>query len=253
MNIIEITKKPYLTMFLASLILFGSCNKDEWIQENEFETSSEDLKFNFSFYENNKGNLLKLNSLKVKSNSSRLESNNIILNEINNQLGTELDFSTDFKKLDLKSYEEIIAWSYRSGTLDRKDVQILANFNNNLTSMKLSDAITILEEDVNNAELNPFKIEKFQYLANVVKLLEYEEPGFFTNSVQQKSCFSASVGLAFASAGLVGACNPPALGASVGTLCYLAAANFVRASIEVGMACWLEIPIFKILIWRIYF
>jgi Rad3-related DNA helicase len=228
-------------------MLFSSCNKDESIIENEFETSPEGLKFDFSFYENHKGNLLELNIFENKINgnksklTSRLELNNTILKEINNQLGTKLDFSTDFKQLNLDSHENIVEWSYKSGTLTKVDIEILNDFNKNLNILQLSDAINILEEDVHTAHLNPMKVEKFQYLANVVKLLEYEGPGIFTSSLQQKnhrkSCLSASAGLAFASAALVAACNPPALGATVGWGCYLAGANFVRASIEVGKAC----------------
>ena len=220
-------------------ILFSSCNSDGLIQENEFQPTTKNFMFDFSFYENNKGNLIDLESFNFKNKSvlSRLETNNLILKEINNQLGTDLDFSTSFKELELDSYETISDYIYDNKIMDKNEMQILTNFNTNLRTLELKEAITFLEEDVNNANLNSFKIEKFQYLANVVHLLENETPGFFTVNAQQRSCWSALLGLAFASAGLVAACNPPALGATVGTACYLAAANFVRASAVVGMEC----------------
>ena len=55
------------------------------------------IQFDFSFYESNKGKLLSLNDFNIDSKSSRLESNNTILNKINKELGTNLDFPKDFK------------------------------------------------------------------------------------------------------------------------------------------------------------
>ena len=116
-------------------------------------------------------------------------------------------------------------------------MQIVASFSEYLNKLKLSEAIARLEDDVEKANLSADKVKEFQYLANVVKVIEYQDVGFFSDSVRANGCASALVGLAFASAGLVAACNPPAMGATVGWGCYLAGANFIRASISVGNAC----------------
>jgi len=237
MNILKILRRPYLSIFMASLVLFVSCNGSELIQENELEQTSENLKFDFSFYENNKGNLIDLKSFKFnnKSSLSRLEINNLILDEINRQLGTSLDYSTSFKKLD--SYESISKYIYENEIMDENEMQILTDFNTNLSTLEIYEAITILEEDVNDANLSSFKIEKFQFLANVVLLIENQTPGFFTENNQQRSCWFALAKLALASAALVAACNPATAAATVATACYIAAASFVAASATVGIEC----------------
>jgi len=235
MNIIKTLRKPYLSIFLAILIIFTSCSGDEFIDNNELEKSQS--KFDFSFFNKNQDNLIDMKSFKLhnKSSLSRLEVNNIILTEINDQLGSELDFSTSFKELELDSFDSVSNWIYTNQSLNELDMQILIDFDTNLKVLELTDAIAILENDVNNANLNSFKIDKFEYLANVVKLIENETPGFFTT--QQKSCWGATIGLAFAAGALALACNPPALGATVGAACYLAGANFIRASIMLGLEC----------------
>lgn len=194
-------------------------------------------KFDFSFFNKNQDNLIDIKSFKLENRStlSRLEVNNIILTEINDQFGSELDFSTSFKELELDSFDSVSNWIYNNQSLNELDMQILIDFDTNLKALELSDAIAILENDVNNANLNSFKIDKFEYLANVVKLIENETPGFFTT--QQRSCLGATIGIAFAAAALAAACNPPALGATVGSACYLAGANFIRASITLGVEC----------------
>lgn len=241
MNIIKTLRKPYLSIFLASLMLFASCSGNEILNENEAEQNSEFSKFDFSFFEKNKGNLIDMKSFNFdnKSSLSRIEINDKILNEINNQLGSELELSTDFKELELDSFESVSNWAINNGTMDEIDIQILTDFNQSLSQLELSQAISALETDVKNSNLSSFKVQKFQYLANVVKLLENERAGFFVSNsnFQQKSCWGAAIGLAFASAALVLACNPPAIGATVGAACYLAGANFIRASITVGLEC----------------
>ena len=73
MNIIKTIIKPYVSLFLASLILFTSCSGDENI--NEIEQSSEFSKFDFSFFEQNKDNLIDMKSFNFDyiSSLSRLE------------------------------------------------------------------------------------------------------------------------------------------------------------------------------------
>lgn len=226
-------------MVIAGLFLFISCSGDELFKQNEIEQTSENFKFDFSFFEANKGKLIDLSSFKFsnKSSLSRLETNNLILDEINDQLGTDLNFSNGFKELELSSYENIEDYIYANNIMNETDMKILTSFQLNLKNMDLSEAISALEEDANDVNLSSVKMKKFEYLANIVKLLENETPGFFTSTEQQKSCGGALLGLAFASAGLVIACNPPALGATVGTGCYFAAANFIRASVTVGVEC----------------
>ncbi len=238
MNILKTVRKPYVAILMASLILFVSCNGSELIQHNEVE-SLENFKFDFSLYENNKGNLIGLESFKFnnKSSLSRLEINNIILDEINNQLGTDLNYGDSFKSLELTSSDNVENYFISNNLINETEKLILNDFHLNLNNLELYDAINILEEDVNNANLDATKKGKFEYLANVVQLIEYETSGFFSSTTHQKSCLSAVIGLVFAFAGLAAGCNPAVAAATLGWGCYIAAANYIRASIIVGLEC----------------
>ena len=124
----------------------------------------------FLFLKKNKGNLIDMKSFNFenKSSLSRIEINDKILNEINNQLGSELELSTDFKELELDSFESVSNWAINNGTMDEIDIQILTDFNQSLSQLELSQAITALETDVKNSNLSSFKVQKLQYPANVV-------------------------------------------------------------------------------------
>ncbi len=127
---------------------------------------------------------------------------------------------------------------------NERDIEILTNFSEDLISTDLDTAISILENTLSNQNLDSSKFLKYQSIVTSVKLIEYQNEGFFTIDDETSStarngwgCAWALAKLALASASLVAACNPPALGATVGTGCYLAATGFVAASASVGMAC----------------
>lgn len=221
---------------LSLLIFLTSCNGD-YLDNN---TLNSNTGFDLTFFNNNKGNLINLKKFKVKNEktlSSRLEVNNLILEEINDQLGTDLDFSIEFKELELTDYDSFSKWVFDNNIMTSNEMNLVSKFYYDLNSLELYDAILNLENNVYKENLDPFMIEKFEYIANVVSLIEYEDPGFFKATNETRSCAGALLGLAFASAGLVAACNPPAAGATVGFGCYLAAANFIRASATVGIEC----------------
>jgi len=217
---------------LVLAMVFNSCSEDK-----DLNDESNSVKLNFDTYERLKGQLLNINTLSKPKNNSRLEQNNIILNQVNDFYGTDIDFDDSLKEL--KSTEEIFNWLKMNSDFNQTDINILTSFSSNLTSISFDDATSILEEDISNENLDSSKIEKYHSIVNSVKLIEYQYPGFFTIESTQKSwgCAWAVAKLALASAALVVGCSPPAAGASVGTSCYLAATGFVVASASVGMAC----------------
>lgn len=239
MNLLNNFRKPYFAIFLASLILLSSCKSDDSL------STTESQKFDYAFYQNNKGSLLNLNSINLINNSNplmrsepltTLEKSNIILTEINTELGTDLDFDNDFKEIELDTYTSVENYIYKNNILEPSEMYLLNNFKNNLSNLELTDAINILEQEVHNANLDVLKVEQFEYFANTVMLLENDDPGIFTAKAASP-CSDALLGLAFATVSLAGACSPPAMGASVGFFCYVAGANYIRASIAVGKAC----------------
>jgi len=120
--------------------------------------------------------------------------------------------------------------------MNQAEIDIFSEFKTNLASMELMESLNLLEQDVNNANLDIIKFERFQSFANTVRILDENEPGLFS-AAELSSCADAMLGLVFATVGLAGGCSPPAMGASVGFFCYVAAAKYVRASVVVDKNC----------------
>lgn len=198
----------------------------------------EDITFNYSIFENNKGTLLDLSTFEDISYNSNIEFTNEVINKINNKLGTHLDLDHNFKSIKFKSKNEIVEWGLQNKVIDNNDVIILTSLNKNLNVMDIDDALNKLEFDVNSTLNEVEKSVVYEKLANIVKLVEYEDKGMFSSSISDKaSCNMAIVGLIFSFIALVLACNPAGIVITVGIACYFAGANFIRASIALGMAC----------------
>lgn len=208
-------------MFIIASVLMACSNDDD------INNESNNRKFNFNTFETFKGQLLNINSLNTLKDSSKLEQNNFILSEVNDFYGTNIDYDESLKEL--TTSEEIFNWLEINSDFNQTDINILANFSSNLTTTTLDDAISILEEEISIENLDLHKVEKYQSIVNSVKLIEYQNKGFFTEERVGWGCAFALAKLALASASLVGA--------SVGTLCYVAATSFIAASASVGMAC----------------
>jgi len=226
---------PFIMLIFAITII--ACTSENDVINNEAINKNISL----NTYEQFKGQLVDINKFNKSRVNSRLEQNNHILSQVNNIYGTDIDFDDSLKELD--SPEEIFSWLKSNSDFNQNDIDILTNFSSNLTTQSFDAAVSILENEISDETVNSFKFEKYQSIVNGVALIEYQYPGFFTveTVTYQKSeswgCAWAVAKLALASASLVAACNPPALGATVGTGCYLASTGFVAASASVGMAC----------------
>ena len=230
---------PFIMLILAMAIT--ACSSENNDANNELINK----KLSLNTFETLKGQLLDINDLNkraLKTGSySRLEQNNHILSQVNEFYGTQIDFDDSLKELD--SAEEIFNWLKINSTFDQNDIDILTNFSSDLTSVGFDEAVSILGNKISNESIDLYKFEKYQSIINGVALIEYQYPGYFTvenKNTQAKGgwgCAFAVGKLALASAALVGACSPPAMGASMGWTCYVAATAFIAASASVGMAC----------------
>lgn len=237
MNILKTLRKPYLSLFLSGLILFVSC------EQNDLNNEQNNRKISLHPFETLKGQLMDVNKLNLNNSrtefNSRLEQNNYILSEVNSYYGTNIDFDDSLKSLNTE--EDVYDWIKSNTTFNQKDVDRLKNFSTNLISLGFDEAVDILENEISDENIDSFKFEKYQSIVNGVALIEYQNPGYFTSENSQglasRSCAWALFKLGLASASLVGACSPPAMGASVGWTCYVAATAFIAASASVGMEC----------------
>lgn len=236
MKLFKLLRKPYLAMLLAGLVLFVSC------EQYQLKSDTDEAKFDYSLYYTYQGKMLSVNlkkALKVQNNISRLELNEAILDEINLQLGTDLDYSVDFKSMEIKSSTEVMDWGLQNNLLDDKDVTILNDFISSTVSNGIENALSGLEADVfKNMELSVSKVQKYEELANTVRLINEENPEIFDSNLDGRSCLWAVIGIIFAFVALVLACpSTVPTGGLTAPACYWAAANFIRASIVLGKEC----------------
>lgn len=237
MNFLKILRKPFSSILLSTLMIFVSCEKNNLnIEFNENEISLHP-------FEKLKGQLIAINQLNLKDSkiefNSRLDLNNFLLSEINNYYDTDIDFDDKLKSL--SSAEEIFNWIKANTLFNQNDVDNLKIFSSNLTTLDFDQAVSILDNNITDLK-DSNKFEKYQSIVNAVAIIEYEYPGYFTTENYQGiaskgGCAFALFKLGLASAALVGACSPPAVGASVGWTCYLAATAFIAASASVGIEC----------------
>jgi len=245
MKIFKTLRKPYLSFFLSAIILFVSCEQNDSYNElnsldiNNINSKKTTRKISLHPFETVKGQLMDINNINSlrKTFDSRLEQNNSILSEVNDYYGTNIDFDDSLKSINTE--EDVYDWIKSNTIFNQEDVDRLKNFSTNLISFGFDEAVGILENEISDEKIDSFKFEKYQSIVNAVALIEYQNPGYFTSEnflSKRGSCAWALFKLGLASASLVGACSPPAMGASVGWTCYVAATAFIAASASVG-AC----------------
>ncbi|WP_438968639.1 hypothetical protein [Nonlabens sp.] len=227
-----------IATFFALLMIFTSTAQTFSISKSTFETQASERTFDFSTYERFKGDIIDIKKLDIPTKVSRLEQNKSILEQVNNIYETEVNF--DEELMTLNTSEKIFSWLVENTNFNEKDVLLITNYSNNLVSNGFEKASKTLSEQLSKHSIESVKFEKYQSIVNTVKLIEYQYPGTFTTETVQKGgwgCAFAIAKLALATASLAVACNPPALGATVGVGCYLAGTGFVAASVSVGLAC----------------
>lgn len=236
MNLLKTLRKPYLSIAMATIFLVTACTNYD---NEEINNELNNKKLSLDIFDTLKGQLLNINNLSTLKTNSRLEQNNYILSQVNDIYDTNINFDDNLKELD--NAEDIFNWLKNNTVFNENDIEILSNFNENLTSKSFDNAVSILENEISDENVDSFKFKKYQSIVNGVALIEYQYPGFFTTETenQQKgsSCAWALAKLALASASMVAACNPATAAVTVGTACYLAAAGFIAASASVGIAC----------------
>lgn len=235
MKIFNFIRNPFTAIILAFLVLFVSCEQ----YDQNFETGNSS--FDYSLFETYKGKMLSINfnnklyKQETTSELTRLELNNLILNDVNSQLNTNLDYANNFKSLDISSTENIINWSLDNNVIDEIDAEILNSFTESFSNNGLEVALTDLETRVlQSNNLSSFKVEKYEQLANTARLMENQDPGLFS---QGDGCIGAIIGLIFAVVALILACPTVPMGGVTAPACYFAAVNFIRASVTVGNEC----------------
>lgn len=171
MNILNKLRKPSLSIILASLVLFVSCSQYE-IRNRAFDYAV------FETYKNSPVfdkiyERVKADSFKLRADSD-LELKKEILNIVNSEVGTELNFSDEiFELLDYNS-EEVLGIAHNKGWISENDKTLINTFIFDYENNGFNIAIENFEDNVLDINLSEEEFLQKQSFANIVKLINSE-------------------------------------------------------------------------------
>ena len=244
MDLIRISRKPYLAFFMAIAMLFISCEQydvPEEIQKTE-------NKFDYSVFNEFKSNSvyldlideIKKDNLKNKTNSiSILESNQNALYKVNSKLGTNIDLPDSFLGIENASPEKVFKKSLDNKWISKENIELIKEFNAELQLVGFDKTLMNYEKKVLNLNLTEKEFSFHNNFVNVVKGLNYLNPPMFKSTMSGTSlkssswwhCAASSVALASAIAGTISCLTVVACGIAMVCL-YPASRSFARNCVE---------------------
>ena len=234
-------RKPYLSIIMASIFLFVSCNQYDTLEVevvNKFDYSA----FN-TFKENlNSVNNYTLENIITKINKNRdltngnVQLNKEILNVVNNEVGSNLSFNDEFLKLSIEyDYKVILNSSLDNEWISNKNYKFTVSFIEDLKKIGIEKAIKNYENTVLDSNLSQKEFVTNNNFINVIKSLNYSNPNLFKvdSNLNARAggwrCALASVALVAATLSLA-AC-------ATGVACALAITLVTAAALAVYDLC----------------
>ena len=225
MKILSSLRKPYLASFLAGLVLFVSCKQDALIENPE-------MSFNYEIFETYKGARFKVDiSKNIFDMPEGQEKYQTIINVINQNLGSDISLT----ELDKNRIERVLSKDSEDISLDDllndTDKSLIADFENDLAQGDFDSALEKFEQNVLALEVDEVDFERYNEFANVIRLVESQEPGFFTEGLFSRDpCGDAILSYTLATLALASCGFVP-------ILCYIAIANKIRTFKNMIDAC----------------
>ena len=234
-------RKPYLSMFLAFLVLFVSCNQDETtdlMTEQSFNYSAFNEFKNAPSFGNIIKNLQK-DSVKNKTGNTVLDTNKAILTYVNSELGTKLQLPDLALQLNDYTSDQILNIALENNWMTKKDVALTNSFITDIETFDLEKAIKNYEQATINMSLTTEEFAKKNTFINMIKSIDNLQPNLFKSSFLNKSslaknwfhCAAASVALAAAIAGTTSCVTVIACGVAMICL-YAASRSFASNCLE---------------------
>lgn len=212
MKIIKFLRKPYLSVVMASIFLFMSCN-----QYDTLDTIAVN-KFDYSAFEKLKSKSDVINKIvqsvkqKISINKSEsvLEVNTLLLNEINVEFGTELILPDEVLEISTKDMDskEIIKIALENNWMNQEDVELIESFGEDIQTKGFDIAVENYENIVEALTLTSEEFSEKNSFLNGIKIMEYDNPELFDGSTNRGwlRCLLATIVLAAAIGGATGGC-----------------------------------------------
>jgi PBP1b-binding outer membrane lipoprotein LpoB len=238
MNIIKIARKPYLSMFLAIIFLFTSCE--------QYSSPVDNVENNFDYTTFNKfkdSNVFKTiiekvnkNEFKSKSNST-IQTNRNILNVVNSELGSNLELPDSALQLSDKNADEMLNIAVENNWMSKIDVELTNEFNSKMQSEGFEVAIKNYETKVLSLTLTAEEFAVKNTFINTMKSMNYENPSIFKTGLASKSLQARSWWRCAIAVTCLTAAVASIAGCATGVGCTLAVVCVVGASLAVRDHC----------------
>ncbi len=232
MKIIKFLRKPYISMLLAVLVLYTSCNQYDPVLEakHAFDNAV------FNTFKNSKHFDNVINNLKELKTQSRqgtvLEKNKEILSAVNTELGTSLILPDKFLMLSLEmDADQIYDTALNEGWINQEDINLTKNFANDIQVNGFDIAIKNYENKILSLNLSDEEFAKKNAFVNIMKSIDYENSDFF-QSLDARSWWRCALALIAFVATFIGLVSCVAI-----FPCLLAFTLFVNASLAVADHC----------------
>jgi hypothetical protein len=174
-------RNPYLSMVMAVVVLFVSCEQDV---VTEVETIN---KFDYSaFNQFKKSNVFDVVITKIekgelqKTSNSAFERNKNVLDLVNLELGTSLVLPEKLLTLSVEmTAGDIYATSLNNGWLSESDVELAKGLSGDIQLKGVEIAVKHYENKILSMNLSNEEFLKHNLIVNTVKSLNYEYPNLF--------------------------------------------------------------------------
>ena len=175
MNILKFFRNSRLIGFSAICFLIFSCSQYDLNQERAFD---------FAIYEAYKDNPLSKSTKDLIASSLRNRTSNLsfkrqILEQINQQYNSNLDISDPMLELSDYNVDDMKAYSLTNGLLNQSEINMLDELASDIQATNLDDALLSFEDKVVSLNLDQSTFEKYNYVANSLKVIDEENPSLF--------------------------------------------------------------------------
>ncbi len=212
MNLITISRKPYLAIFVAIAVLFASCEQyNQPIQKTQNQ-------FDLSFFEQNKDNpIFKEINLEIKKKLIKLkkqtakEKNKKVLDIVNSKTGDlmDLEVMSNLSQLDAT---QMLNKSLDDKMITESEFNLTNSFLNDVKDKGIDLAMSNYKEEVLQMDLTTEEFNKKNMFVNAVTFIKYKNSSLFDKvngskhlAKQQEgilACILATIALVAATIGL---------------------------------------------------
>ena len=233
MNILKLSRRPFLSVLMAIVFLFVSCEQYDTVNSETVQS------FDYSVFNKIKDTDTLDNIINEITNLDFNQTANLnftILETVNNQTNTNITLPNEVLSLSPNmDYNEILNLGLEKKWMTQKDVNMTKSFIDDIQSKGFDFAIENYENNIVESSLSSEEFAKANAFANAVKVLNFKNPNAFksldsTTSQRGWRCGLSAVALTVATLGLASCVTIVA--------CTLALACFVAAGLAVNDHCF---------------